>query len=193
MEFSRTRVILTERIYSVKKKKSKKISKNISGPPVRNSQPEAALSHNIDTRKRFLEIIGQVSIIFVIMIVMVWGRAFYSQRKFYYDGEKALKEHNYKDAVTGYEWAIRMYTPFSGKVKDSCEKLWEIANEYERRGKLDWALITYRSLRSSIYAIQSLYTPYEEWIPRTDRKIESILALQKMQERRQKETAEEGS
>ncbi len=138
-----------------------------------------------------MNIIGKGLVIFVVLILMVWIRAYYSQHKFYGEGEKALREHNYKEAMTGFEWAIRMYTPFSATVEDSCEKLWLIAEEYEKRGRFDRALIAYRSLRSSIYAIRSFYSPYEEWISRTDARIEQILRRRKMQERyeRQKKSS----
>ena len=132
-----------------------------------------------ETRDKVLKVVGQILIVLIVMFIMIWGRAYYSQQNFYADGETALATKNYKDAVTGYEWTIRMYTPFSGKVKDSCEKLWFIANEYEKEGKLDWALITYRSLRSSIYAVRSFYSPYDEWIPKTDEKIAKIIDIQK--------------
>lgn len=132
-----------------------------------------------ETRDKVLKVAGQVLAVLLVMFIMIWGRAYYSQQKFYADGEAALAAKNYKDATTGYEWAIRMYTPFSGKVSDACEKLWFIGNKYEKEGKLDWALITYRSLRSSVYAIRSFYSPYKEWIPKTDEKIAKIIEMQK--------------
>lgn len=164
---------------STKKKKKNivpaaKVEETFSPEPL----PPSPLTDK-DTRDKVLKVAGQLLLILVIMFVMIWGRAYYSQQKFYAEGEAALSVKNYKDATTGYEWAIRMYTPFSSKVKDSCEKLWFIGNEYEKQGKLDWALITYRSLRSSIYAVRSFYSPYEEWIPKTDEKIAKILEIQK--------------
>lgn len=167
-----------------KKKDRKKV---ITPEPVKAApapMPPSALTDS-ETRKKVLTVVGQVAIVGLIMFFMVWGRAYYSQQKFYFEGEAALKVKNYKDAVTGYEWAVRMYTPFSGKVSDACKKLWFIGNEYERMGKLDWALITYRSLRSSIYAIESLYSPYAEWIPKTDEKIKKILAIEKRKKSQQ--------
>jgi len=162
------------------KKKKKNITsatpKKVVFPP--SSPPPSAIADK-ETRDKVLKVVGQVLIVLIVMFFMIWGRAYYSQQKFYSEGEVAFKALNYKEAATGYEWTIRMYTPFSGKVKNSCEKLWFIGNEYEKKGKLDWALITYRSLRSSIYAIRSFYIPHEEWIPKTDKKIAQILEIQK--------------
>jgi len=133
-------------------------------------------------RKKVMAVVMQVFTVFIILVAMIWGRAYYSQQKYYSDGEKALKERNYKDAMTGYEWTIRMYTPFSSKVKDACQKIWDIGRNYERRGQTDWALLAYRGLRSSIYAIRSAYTPYGEWIHRTDVRIRQLEALEKQRE-----------
>lgn len=165
------------------KKKKKNITPAVkAAAPVVSAPPPPSPLTDKETRDKVLKVAGQALVVLAIMFIMIWGRAYYSQGKFYADGETALAAKKYKEATTGYEWAIRMYTPFSGKVKDSCEKLWFIGNEYEKEGKLDWALITYRSLRSSIYAIGSFYSPYKEWIPRTDEKIVKILEIQKRQE-----------
>ncbi|MBE9503374.1 MAG: hypothetical protein IME96_04295 [Proteobacteria bacterium] len=163
---------------------------NDDGPP--SSPPPSALTDK-ETRKKVINVVLQILVVIVIMMAMVWGRAYYSQHKFFKEGEAALKSRDFKEAITGYEWTIRMYTPFSGKVKRSCQMLWNIGLEYEKNGRLDWALITYRSLRSSIYAIRSFYKPYEEWIPRTDEKIKRILEIQKMQEGQKKARAEKSN
>lgn len=146
------------------------------------SPPPSALTDR-ETRNKVLKVVMEVFIVFIIVMAMIWAKTYHSQQKFYQEGEAALKAHNYKEAMTGYEWAIRMYTPFSGKVGDSCKKLWFIGQEYEKRRKLDWALIAYRGLRSSIYATKSFYIPYEEWIPKTDAKIAKILKAQEMKKR----------
>ena len=158
------------------KKKEKR--KDFQAEPAKAAVTPAAEPMSTDElRKKVLYVALQVAAVGLIMFFMVWGRAYYSQRQFYNEGEAALKAKNYKEAITGYEWAIRMYTPFSGNVEDACEKLWQIGNEYEKMARPDWALIAYRSLRSSIYAIESLYSPYAEWIPKTDEKIAQMLAV----------------
>lgn len=111
------------------------------------------------------------------MIAMIWGRTYYSQWKQFNIGEEAFRKGNMRDAVTGYESAIHMYTPGSSMVKKSIDRLWEIGDMFERRNEYDWALLSYRSLRSSLYAVRSFYTPYPEWIERCDKKIAHILAV----------------
>ena len=85
-----------------------------------------SLLFDTTARKKVISVLIQVIAVFFILMAMIWGRTYYSQQKHYSDGENALKARNYKDAMTGYEWTIRMYTPFSSKVKDSCQKIWDI-------------------------------------------------------------------
>ena len=96
----------------------------------------------------------------------------------YLEGEKAFAAGDYKTAISDYETAIHMYTPFSGYVPASAQRLWEIGQGFENAGEYDWSLIAYRSLRSSFYAVRSLYTPYKDWIERSEKQIDVVLALQ---------------
>lgn len=123
------------------------------------------------------EVLTTAAVTLTIMIAMIWGRTYYSQWKQFDIGEEAFKKGNMRDAITGYESAIHMYTPGSGMVKKSIERLWQIGEMFERQNQSDWALLAYRSLRSSLYAVRSFYTPYPEWIERCDRKIAQILAV----------------
>lgn len=123
------------------------------------------------------EVVTTVIVTIFIMIAMIWGKTYYSQQKQFRIGEYAFTKGDLKHAITGYESAIQMYTPGSGKVKASIEKLWEIGEIFERQNQIDWALLAYRSLRSSLYAVRSFYTPYPEWIGLCDEKIARLLAL----------------
>jgi len=122
-------------------------------------------------------------IIFAIMIAMVWGRAYWQGSQQYEQGEKNLAAGKYNVAITNYATAIHMYTPLSGYVDKSAQRLWEIGENYEKAGQYDWALIAYRELRSGFYAARSFYTPHRDWIDRSDDKIQKILAIQKSMEK----------
>lgn len=111
------------------------------------------------------------------MIAMIWGRTYYSQWKQFNIGEEAFKKIDLRSAISGYDSAIHMYTPGSGMVKRSIDRLWQIGEMFEKRNQSDWALLAYRSLRSSLYSTRSFYTPYPEWIERCDKKIALILAV----------------
>ncbi len=165
------------------KKKKKSIPQEVVRPAPPSSTPPPSPCVDKDARLEVLKIVKPIALVLLIMFIMVWGRACYFQQNHYKDAEAAFKNKNYKEAITAYEWTIRMYTPLSGEVEDACEKLWFIAGEYEKKGQIDEALIAYRSLRSSIYAIKTYYLPYGHWIALSDEKINNILAILKMREK----------
>src|SRR5512135_1953580 len=127
---------------------------------------------------RVVKAVRNAAIILLIMFGMVWAKTYFSGRAQYMAGEKALQDGNLSEAITDYETAIHMYTPFSAYVPASAERLWEIGQGFEKSGDYDWALISYRALRSSFYAVRSFYSPYREWIERSEGQIDAVLAEQ---------------
>ncbi len=118
-------------------------------------------------------------VIAVVAILLVWGNTWQRQRTQFQRGEAALAAGNYIAAIAGYESAIHMYTPGSSMVERSAEQLWTIGEAFERGGDPTRALVAYRSLRSSFYAVRGLTTPGKEWIARCDDKISALVQLQK--------------
>lgn len=123
-------------------------------------------------------IAANLLVIAIIMLVMIWGNTWWRQRTQFNKGERALAEGNYIAALAGYEAAIHMYTPFSSRVEQSAQRLWELGEEAERSGDLQKALVAYRALRSSFYSTHGLLRPGEEWIARCDARIAEILKRQ---------------
>ena len=64
---------------------------------------------------------------------MIWGRTYYSQWKQFNIGEEAFKKIDLRSAISGYDSAIHMYTPGSGMVKRSIDRLWQIGEMFEKR------------------------------------------------------------
>lgn len=123
-------------------------------------------------------IAANAAAIALISLVLIWGNTLYRQHVQFGKGEKGFAAADFPAAVAGYEAAIHMYTPGSSKVEKSAEKLWEIGQMTERSGDFPRALIAYRALRSSFYAIAWIYTPGGDWIARCDARIASILQMQ---------------
>jgi hypothetical protein len=94
-------------------------------------------------------------------------------------GEEAYTRGAYDVAMTHYERAIKWYTPFSPTVRQAVERLWQLGTEAEARGEVPLALEAYQSLRSSLYAVESFYIPYQSWIPKTEERIAPLLAKAK--------------
>ena len=119
-----------------------------------------------------------VAVTAVLALVIVWVNTYQRMREQYALAEKHDAAGEYLQAVTAYETAIHAYVPWSSRLERSIQRLWEIGQMYEQRGETDMALIAYRSLRSSLLAVRSVYQPYPEWIRRCNERIPFLLSLQ---------------
>jgi hypothetical protein len=126
-----------------------------------------------------------MALIALLAVLLIWGNTWFRQWRQFNKGEEALAGNDVIAAIAGYESAIHMYTPLSPLVERSAEKLWEIARSSEAGGEQERALIAFRSLRSSFYAVASLYQPGKVWIARSDAKIAELVKIRaKMQSTR---------
>ena len=123
-------------------------------------------------------IAANVAVIAVISIVLIWANTLYRQHVQFDKGEKGTAAGDFPAAVAGYESAIHMYTPGSSLVQRSAQKLWEIGQMAERGGDTPRALIAYRALRSSFYAVAGINSPGKEWIERCDARIAALVKMQ---------------
>ena len=114
----------------------------------------------------------------LISLVLIWGSTLYRQHVQFDKGERGMAAGDFLAAVAGYESAIHLYTPASSLVERSAQRLWELGELALQRGDQPRALIAYRSLRSSFYAIAGINTPGQLWIRKCDTRIAQILALQ---------------
>jgi hypothetical protein len=127
--------------------------------------------------KRFHIIATLVTI--AIMVAIVWIHVYSRSKRYYREGETHLAENRLIEAVTSFETSAHSYTPGNPWVSRSMDRLWEIGQKME--SEYDdpmYPLIAYRALRSSVYAIRSVITPYEEWIPKCDNKIKFLVDQQ---------------
>lgn len=120
-------------------------------------------------------IVINIAVIAAIAIALIWANTLYRQHSQFAKGEKALAAGDFTAAVAGYESAIHMYTPASPLVERAAEKLWMIGEGLAQRGDRERALIVYRSLRSSFYAVRGLSAPGKEWITRCDGRIAQLV------------------
>lgn len=134
-------------------------------------------------RVRIFKALRGVVIVFAILVAMVWVKTYSYGQDQYKKGEKAMAAGDLKNAISDYETSIHMYSPFAGYVPASAQRLWEIGKGFEKSGDYDWALLAFRSLRSSFYGVRSFYTPYRDWIARSESEIDKVLALQVEKER----------
>lgn len=115
-----------------------------------------------------------VIVIVIICLALAWGETYHRQRTQFFKGEEARARGDFIAAIEGYDSAIHMYTPGSSLVEKSAERLWNLGEDSERAGDRKRALIAYRSLRSSFYAVRGFSVPGREWISRCDAKIANL-------------------
>jgi hypothetical protein len=118
-------------------------------------------------------------------LVIIWGNTQYRQWDQYRRGEDAMAKGDVIAAISGYEAAIHMYTPLSPLVSRSSGRLWQLAQSLEQKGDYPRALVAYRSLRSSYYAVRSLYSPGLDWISRCDSRIEALVTATNIRQAQQ--------
>lgn len=113
-----------------------------------------------------------------ITLVLIWGNTLFRQWSQYRTGGEALQRGDVIAAISAYEASLHMYTPLSPLVGRAADRLWKIGQDLEQRGDSAKALLAYRSLRSSFYAVRTLYTPGTDWISRCDGRIAALVSQQ---------------
>lgn len=120
-----------------------------------------------------------IALVIFLLLLLTFLRVFVGSVSEFKQAEKALSRVDYEEAITHYVRSIHWYTPWNKYVARSVGRLWEIGNVAEDDNNDELALHSYRSLRSSLYAVRSFYTPYPEWIQRCDDEISSLTAKKK--------------
>ena len=107
---------------------------------------------------------------------MLWFKVSARARQELAHGASALQRGQYHQAITSYARAIKWYTPLNTSTRRAIERLWALGNDAEQQGNVSLALEAYRALRSGLYAVQSVYIPYQHWIPKSEAKIATLMA-----------------
>src|SRR6266851_2122540 len=115
----------------------------------------------------------------VAFVALLSAETAYNARQGFALGEDSYTHGEYKVAITHYERAIKWYTPWSPVVQRAVARLWQLGTEAEARGEVSLALEAYHTLRSSLYAVQSFYVPYQSWIAKSEERIAPLLAKTK--------------
>jgi hypothetical protein len=122
--------------------------------------------------QKILSVLG----IGVLVVAMLYVKAYTSAQQAFARGEAAYQSGQMTDAITNYERTIKWYTPLSSSGRLAVERLWGIGTEAEQHADAPLALQAYQALRSSLYAVQSFYLPYRDWIPKSEAKIAALMA-----------------
>jgi len=112
----------------------------------------------------------------LVVLAIVWARAFYGSMQAHDKGEAYLEKRQYIKAITFFDRSIHWYTPFNPYVRQSAQHLWKICTQAEQEGDVRLALIAARTIRRGFFAARSFYTPGKDWISKCDTKIASLMA-----------------
>lgn len=115
----------------------------------------------------------------LLTLVLISGNVRWRQQTQFRAGEQGALNNSFMTALTGYESAIRMYTPLSGLAEQAAERIWAMGLTAEQNGDSERALIAYRSLRSAWYGVRWLSQPGTAWIARCDKKLAAMTPLRK--------------
>jgi len=115
----------------------------------------------------------------LLTLTLISGAVRWRQQAQFSAAELGALNNNFMVALTGYESAIRMYTPLSSLAERAAERLWAMGLTAEQNGDIERALIAYRSLRSAWYGVRWLSQPGTVWISRCDKKLAALTPLRK--------------
>ena len=118
-------------------------------------------------------IIKAVSIGVLIMLVL-WARAYYGSMKDYEMGERLLKENQIIRAITYFDRSLHWYAPINPYMEKAATRLWEIGERAEKEGDLRMARIAFESIRNASYGTTHVFTPGKDWIRRAESKINEL-------------------
>lgn len=137
--------------------------------------------------KRIQQFLSLLGVLVLVVIVTVISVSVHSRQELS-RAEEAYTNKEWQRAIIHYERTIKWYTPFGTSVSLAVNRLWELATDAEQRHDLPLALEAYSSLRSGLYAVESWYVPYREWIPRCEEKMASLMASTRAAEASTEET-----
>jgi hypothetical protein len=90
--------------------------------------------------------------------------------------EVSLADERPDDALFHFRRAAHAYAPLNPWNGRAHDRLWQMGRKAELEGDQDRALRAYRSIRSSILAARSFYTPHTERLEEVDGRIARLMA-----------------
>ena len=125
-------------------------------------------------QSRYIHFAAKLLGIVLLLLIMVWIRAFYGAREAYHQGEKCLQSQKFIGAITYFDRSIQWYTPLNAYVYQTAARLWEIGNLAEKIGDIKLALIAFRAIRRGFYSVNHVIQPGKDWIARCELKISAL-------------------
>ncbi|SNZ15015.1 hypothetical protein [Hydrogenobacter hydrogenophilus] len=106
-------------------------------------------------------------VIFVLVMSAVFV-LFQNQKRLIREGDALLVSGNPLMAISMYERTLLNYVPFSPYNQEAVEKIEKLCPKLKEK---EHRLFCYETLRSAIYQIRGIYTPYSEKLQKLDKDI----------------------
>lgn len=110
----------------------------------------------------------------VLIVLVLWARAFYGSMQDYDTGETLLKGNEIIRAITYFDRSLHWYAPVNPYLERAATRLWEIGEQAEKAGDKRLALIAYESIRNGFHGATHFVTPGKHWIRKVDAKLASL-------------------
>lgn len=141
--------------------------------------PEAAASAAVASRvarQALRKKLAAVALVAGLCLGVVVTRAVWAGTRALAAGDAASKQGESQVAITEWRRAARWYVPGARHMGEAYDRLERLAHAAEEAGERDTALAAWRSIRGSILATRSFYTPFAERLDPANQHIADLMA-----------------
>jgi hypothetical protein len=131
-------------------------------------------SNSMPGKRRVSIVILKAASVAILLLLVLWGRAFYGSMEDFKTGETLLKENQIIRAITYFDRSLHWYAPVNPYLERAAARLWEIGERAEKEGDLRMARIAFESIRNASYGTTHVFTPGKEWIKRAESRINEL-------------------
>lgn len=111
-----------------------------------------------------------------LVLAAIWIRVGLDARSQLNAAQAAQARGRMEDAIERYQYAMRAYTPGASAPAEAARALDGIAHDALARGDHSRAIAALQRVRGGALATRSLFTPFDGWLPGTNRALAQLLA-----------------
>ncbi len=112
-----------------------------------------------------------VGILFASVLILVTAKVAIQAERHLAQAHAALEENDLEKAVWHYQWAVRYHVPFLPANRRAVEGLQNLETRAESDEQRRRVLLT---LRSSLYAIRSVYQPFPDVLNKVEEELNHV-------------------
>ncbi len=116
-----------------------------------------------------------ITILIALIITSLFAKAYLTSRFEIKKADLLFEQSQWDESLMRYDRALRWRIPFIDTQERPAERMWAIAEIFEREGAWQKALDSYRLLRSGFYSTRGLGIPGPNWIDQCNEKIATLM------------------